>query len=592
MGEKPVVGEPSEAGDFLKIRKAEVTFPDTGKRRTYESLERGDSVAAVVVNTDTDCVLLTRQFRFPTYGKVEDATIVEIPAGVLETGEEPEEAIRREILEELGYEPQAVRYLRTFFVSPGGSSERIMLFCAEVDAGMRRHEGGGRSDEDERIEIVAWEMDSLGGRIARGEVQDAKTLIGLQWLLADRASRPGTDEENRKLENRGRKCFVIMPFGERKDHAGREVDFDELYDYLIHPAVTELGITCERCDRIPGAGVIHERMFERILEADVAVVDTTTLNPNVFYELGIRHALCDAVTVLLRREGERSAFNIAPDSAISYDFTPRAIDEAKKDIQAFITAGLRRNKGDSPVFSVLRHSVHVPERPITRQEWYAYTVKGSAGRRIGLVTGSIEQVYGVDVWVNSENTGLEMARTCDASVSALIRGLGAEKLPSGRIAKDWIQDELREKAPDGIPPGAVLSTQPGKLDEFGVRYVIHAATVVGEPGNGFSPIRNLPACITASLREFDALADKNGSVPIRSILFPLFATGTARGDLRQAAGRVLETAITYLQDRADTKVRDVWFLAYTPRQLSVCRSVLDAKTEDLESSSGRRSPYS
>ena len=89
----------------------------------------------------------------------------------------------------------------------------------------------------------------------------------------------------------GKTCFVIMPFGEKKDIDGQPINFDVIYKDFIKDAVEGLSLKCIRCDEIAEAGWIHSKMFEYIFSADVAVVDITSLNPNVFYELGIRHAL-------------------------------------------------------------------------------------------------------------------------------------------------------------------------------------------------------------------------------------------------------------------------------------------------------------
>ena len=92
-------------------------------------------------------------------------------------------------------------------------------------------------------------------------------------------------------------CFVIMPFGKKPDTDGKIIDFDAVYRDVIASAVTELEelenlkFDCVRCDDIEEAGSIRTDMFESILRADIAVVDITSLNPNVFYELGMRHAV-------------------------------------------------------------------------------------------------------------------------------------------------------------------------------------------------------------------------------------------------------------------------------------------------------------
>jgi hypothetical protein len=76
---------------------------------------------------------------------------------------------------------------------------------------------------------------------------------------------------------------------------------------------------CVRCDEIEESGVVHKLMLEKIYQADAAVVDITTLNPNVFYELGVRHSLADCVTVIIKREGTNIPFNIRPMKAIEYN---------------------------------------------------------------------------------------------------------------------------------------------------------------------------------------------------------------------------------------------------------------------------------
>jgi len=95
------------------------------------NLERGDSVAALVHDTDSDCVILAGQFRYPTYEKG-PGWILEIPAGILEPDESPQESTRREVLEEIGDSAGSLRLITSVYVSPGGSSERIQVFYVPV----------------------------------------------------------------------------------------------------------------------------------------------------------------------------------------------------------------------------------------------------------------------------------------------------------------------------------------------------------------------------------------------------------------------------------------------------------------------------
>jgi len=114
-------------------------------------------------------------------------------------------------------------------------------------------------------------------------------------------------------------CFVIMPFGEKTDVNGEVIPFDTVYEHILKPAGKKLeshgiSVNSVRCDEIERAGWIHSTMIKHIMESDIAIVDVTTANPNVFYELGVRHALKRKVTLLVRRRGTnpscRSTFKV------------------------------------------------------------------------------------------------------------------------------------------------------------------------------------------------------------------------------------------------------------------------------------------
>ncbi len=102
-------------------------------------------------------------------------------------------------------------------------------------------------------------------------------------------------------------CFVLMPF-RTKSEAGVTVEFDEVYRRILEPAVTAAGLTCLRADEDQVAAVIHKSMFERILLCPFAVADLTMANANVFYELGIRHAVRPWSTILVCARGFRLPF--------------------------------------------------------------------------------------------------------------------------------------------------------------------------------------------------------------------------------------------------------------------------------------------
>src|SRR5262245_45762975 len=99
------------------------------------------------------------------------------------------------------------------------------------------------------------------------------------------------------------RAFVIRPFGKKKDSAGREFDFDAVQDRLITPALLQAGLSGTTTGEIVAAGSIREDMFSLILEADLVICDITLHNANVFYELGIRHAMRRRSTLLIKHDG-------------------------------------------------------------------------------------------------------------------------------------------------------------------------------------------------------------------------------------------------------------------------------------------------
>lgn len=106
-------------------------------------------------------------------------------------------------------------------------------------------------------------------------------------------------------------CFVLMPFGRKQDGTGKIIDFDAVYQQIIAPAVTAAGLEPLRADEEQVGGTIHKPMYERLMLCEYAVADVTGANPNVYYELGIRHAIRPRSTVILFAEETTLPFDIA-----------------------------------------------------------------------------------------------------------------------------------------------------------------------------------------------------------------------------------------------------------------------------------------
>ena len=101
---------------------------------------------------------------------------------MIDKDESPEEAIRREVLEEIGYNVSRLEHVSTFYVSPGGSSERIILYYAEVESAGRIQMGGGAPTENEDIKTIEMSIDDALSKCASGEFADAKTILSIYWL--------------------------------------------------------------------------------------------------------------------------------------------------------------------------------------------------------------------------------------------------------------------------------------------------------------------------------------------------------------------------------------------------------------------------
>jgi tetratricopeptide (TPR) repeat protein len=119
-------------------------------------------------------------------------------------------------------------------------------------------------------------------------------------------------------------CFVLMPFDVKPDPAGGgDIDFDRIYSEAIQPAVDEAGLQPIRADEERTGGIIHKAMFERLLLCDFAVADLTTANPNVCYELGVRHTARPRTTVSIFAKRQRIPFDVNYLRGIPYEFGER-----------------------------------------------------------------------------------------------------------------------------------------------------------------------------------------------------------------------------------------------------------------------------
>ena len=152
-------------------------------------------------------------------------------------------------------------------------------------------------------------------------------------------------------------CFVLMPFGRKPTSGGGIIDFDAVYEQLIAPAVKAAELEPLRADKETAGGIIHKPMYERLILCKYAVADLTTANANVFYELGLRHAVRRKSTVLLfAKDAGQLPFDVGPLRALPYslgkDGKPVDVAEDRQALERRLRAA-REDVTDSPIFQLV-----------------------------------------------------------------------------------------------------------------------------------------------------------------------------------------------------------------------------------------------
>ncbi|OEK03585.1 GDP-mannose pyrophosphatase [Roseivirga sp. 4D4] len=171
------------SNNWYTLRK--ITFDYTAKdgsvqRQEREAYDRGNGSTILLYNKEKGTMVLTRQFRMPTYlnGNA-DGFLIEACAGLLEE-DNAEDCIRKETEEETGYRIANVRKVFESYMSPGSVTEILYFFVAEYEDDMKVNDGGG-SDEEEDLEVLELPFDKAIEMVSTGEIKDAKTIILIQY---------------------------------------------------------------------------------------------------------------------------------------------------------------------------------------------------------------------------------------------------------------------------------------------------------------------------------------------------------------------------------------------------------------------------
>lgn len=145
-----------------------------------EAYDRGNGATILLHNSQTDTVILTRQFRLPTFvNGNRDGMLIEACAGLLDN-DHPDDAIRREMEEETGYRIQHVQKVMEAYMSPGSVTEKLFFYIAQYTAHTERNAGGGIDEEE--IDILELPLSQAMAMVANGEIMDGKTIMLLQYL--------------------------------------------------------------------------------------------------------------------------------------------------------------------------------------------------------------------------------------------------------------------------------------------------------------------------------------------------------------------------------------------------------------------------
>jgi len=275
--------------------------------------------------------------------------------------------------------------------------------------------------------------------------------------------------------------------------------------------------------------------------------------------------------------GAAAMFGLIMVASLTWLTKARAPDKRISDLDV-VNKQLKKELTKARAELAIERAVEQPPRQLLRTLYCAAAVRGAGKHQIGIVTGDIKNITGIDVWVNAENTRMEMARIVEATISGTIRRLGGKRI--GNQIEDTIADELREQSRNRTPvePAEVIATGPGALaTSHGVKRILHVASVDAPPGAGFRQVANIGDCVHNVLQEMDQL--NAAGEKLSTVVIPLLGTGNGKGELPSTVEAMVSAAINYFAGHRGSAVRTVYLLAYTDVQEIVLRTMLEQETD-------------
>lgn len=303
------------SANWYQLKKMTFAYQNTNgtwETQEREVYDRGNGAVILLYNKEKQSVILTRQFRMPTYVNGNDTgMLIEACAGLLDT-DSPEDCIRRETEEETGYRITNLKKISEAYMSPGSVTELLHFFAAEYDSRMQVNEGGGVTEEQEHIEVLELSFADALEMIRLGKIRDAKTIMLLQYAQIHRLlqlerkaehiliagpyrSNTGDDpvliEKNLQLMNEAAlKVYEMghMPvLGEwyalpLMETAGSRTPGDEVYDSIFHPSAVRLLSHCDAVLRVGGPSAGADEMIRVAEEKGKIVYQNSNEIPVIF----------------------------------------------------------------------------------------------------------------------------------------------------------------------------------------------------------------------------------------------------------------------------------------------------------------------
>ena len=362
-----------------------------------------------------------------------------------------------------------------------------------------------------------------------------------------------------------KRCFVISPIGPEGSNVRHHAD--DVFRFIIEPAMNALDIEAVRSDQMPETGRITRQMFREIFEADVCIALLTGLNPNVFYELAVAQCAARPVVILIQ-EGQDLPFDVKDLRCVNYATEPigplvdgfyrdRVIEQLKNlDERGWLVPSLFQQFGSAPRLQTEQQIRHLIEdaRPKTLPSATdrVYALPADSERRIAIVTGDLLELTDVrfDAVVSLENTDLQLGPYYDQRLTGKLRYVDAEKSAGGRVVTDTLKESLQkelEKLNVVLPlqPGSVIATPTNQLAKRGIRMVFHLAALQGSLGQGYRmPDDMIEDCVRSVFNKFADLAESEG---LETLLLPMLGAYTTRVDHLDVARQILKPVVNKMK---------------------------------------------